>query len=89
MSVRSGLKAANSNNVIAKQIAQRKAVSEANGQAQRVFVSRSRFGPIGLEARVLVDGQRYFDVNQRKLDQLREGWTPEELMLDEVDVHNE
>ena len=87
MSERSGRLAANSNNVIAKQIAQRKAVAEANGRAQRVFVSRSRFGPICFEARVLVDGQRYFDVNQGKLDRLREGWTPEELMLDEVDVH--
>lgn len=78
--------AANSNDIIARQIAQRKSVAEAKGRAQRVFVSRSRFGTLGLEARVLVDGHRYFDVNQRNLDRLREGWTPEELMLDEVDV---
>ena len=83
-----GQMAANSNNTIARQIAQRKSVAEAKGQAQRVFVTRSRFSPMGLEARVLVDGWRYFDVNQRKLDRLREGWTPEELMLDEVDVHD-
>jgi hypothetical protein len=82
-----GRMAANSNDIIARQIAQRKAVAEANSRAQRVFVTRSRFGPMGLEARVLVDGQRYFDVNQRKLDRLREGWTPEELMIDEVDVN--
>jgi hypothetical protein len=80
-----GRMAANSNDIIARQIAQRKAVAEANGRAQRVFVSRKSFGPLGMEARVLIDG-RYFDVNQRNLDRLREGWTPEELMLDEVDV---
>lgn len=88
MSERFGRKAANSKDVIARQIAQRKAVATVKGQAQRVFVTRKSFGPMGLEARVLVDGQRYFDVNQRKLDRLREGWTPEELVLDEVDVHD-
>ena len=87
MSERAGRGAANFNDIIARQIAQRKAVAEAKGRAQRVFVTRKRFGPLGLEARVLVDGQHYFDVDQCRLDRLREGWTPEELMLDEVDVH--
>lgn len=86
MSEKPGRSAANSNGIIARQIAQRKAVAEAKGRAQRVFVARKSFGTMGVEARVLVDGQRYFDVNQIQLDRLREGWTPEELMLDEVDV---
>jgi hypothetical protein len=83
-----GRMAANSNDIIARQIAQRKAVAEAKGVAQRVFVTRKSFGPMGVGARVLVHDHPYFDVNQRKLDRLREGWTPEELMLDEVDVHD-
>lgn len=71
-------------NAVANQIAQRRAVADMLERNRKLFVCRKTFHRGRFEARVLIDG-RYFDVDERQLGRLREGRTPDDLMLDEVE----
>lgn len=69
------------NPAVKSQIAQREVVREAK---RRAIVTSAAYTGSRMRARVLVDGE-YYDVDERRLDELLDGRTPAELGLDPVE----